>query len=210
MTLSADLRKVVQAPRLNGLLLESDVALPNVVTLVTGEPVRNSWWRHPNASAIYAVTQALPQHPDALNTKLVSGKLTYVYRGWWSPLLAIAMAHEQWQLRDLSDGARALLRSTAKAGELRTDELPRADRPSGKRIGDAVRELERRLLVYSQEVHTPSGAHAKRLASWECWMQGVGFRPTEWSPEDAKREFERVIVALNARHGGTGRLPWTS
>jgi hypothetical protein len=41
-------------------------------------------------------------------------------------------------------------------------------------IGDAVRELEARLLVHSIEIHTELGAHAKQLQTWNEWRKEVG------------------------------------
>ena len=70
--------------------------------------------------------------------------------------------------------------------------------------GEAVRELERVLLIYSEQVHTESGAHAKVLQSWERW----GKASTRITSEQGKRELERAVGELNRRFGGNGRLPW--
>ncbi|RYA90567.1 hypothetical protein, partial [Enterobacter cloacae complex sp. 742-ADZ3-9B] len=51
-----------------------------VLALVAGTPVRGSWWSHPAGRAIYAVTQMLERHPDALSVRLVGGKVTWAHR----------------------------------------------------------------------------------------------------------------------------------
>jgi hypothetical protein len=94
-----------------------------------------------------------------------------------------------------------------KHGEIASNDLPLGDRRPGQ-IGDAIRELERRLLIHSKEIHTPAGAHAKLLSTWECWMEGAGPLEADWDAEDAKHQFEERIAALNRKHRGNGRLPW--
>jgi hypothetical protein len=44
---AAGWQRVRLALREHGLLLQSDIALPNVAALVAGETVRGSWWAHP-------------------------------------------------------------------------------------------------------------------------------------------------------------------
>jgi hypothetical protein len=92
-----------------GLLLESDLKLPSVTCLVAEQPIRGSWWAHPQAHAIFAVNCLLADHPDVLIAKLISGKVTFVHRPLWEAIFAVALAHEPWQVEDLSKSARALL-----------------------------------------------------------------------------------------------------
>jgi hypothetical protein len=58
----------------SGLLLKQDKLLPNVITLVTGESLRTSWWSHPKGRLIFAVLGELADHPDVLFVKLLLGK----------------------------------------------------------------------------------------------------------------------------------------
>ena len=74
--------------------------------------------------------------------------------------------------------------------------------------GDAVRELERRLLVHGDEVHTATGAHEKILKTWNVWVRDRDYACRKIPPERAKRELEAALAALNAAYGGRGRLPW--
>ncbi len=188
-----------------GLLLESDRALPNLVTLITGGPVRGSWWGHPDGHEIYATSRQLSDHPDVAVTKLVSGKRTYVHRRLWSALIAIGSAREPWQLDGASATSKKLLEFVTENGEIRTDELP----PSGPTtLGDAVRQLETRLLVQGQEVHTELGRHAKRLQTWERWAAIHAGTVPRVTSEQGKNAFADVLAGLNGQFGARGRLPW--
>ena len=172
-----------------GLLLESDPKLPSVAGLVAGEPVKGSWWGHPKGHAIFRALRELAARPDVLVCKLVSGKVTFVDRRLWPAVVAVGTAREPWQMSKLSRAARSLLAQVTREGRVEVS-------------GEAVRELERILLIYSEQVHTESGAHAKVLETWERW----GGAAARLTPERGKRELERVLAELNRRFGGNGRL----
>src|SRR5690242_11756540 len=143
-----------------GLLLFSDPALPSLVGIIVGEPLRQSWWGHPRGHLIYSAMNVLEDDPEILSTKLVAGKVTYVHRRLWPAVYAAGTARAAWQVQGLSRGAIWLLELVEDEGELQTDlVVPPADL-GHVRVADATRELERRLLVHATEVHTPSGAHA--------------------------------------------------
>jgi len=179
------------------LLLRTDANLPNVCALVAGETVRGSWWVHPRSHAIFHVVSELADHPDVLMTKLVSGKVTYVHRALWPEVIAIGCAKESWQTAPLSEDARKLL-----AAVEREPVLP--DGGSNK----AASGLETKLLVYSEQFHTESGAHLRRLESWAHWSGRTGFGGTAVSVAEARRKLEEVLAALNEKYRGVGRLPW--
>ena len=189
---SAEFPRVWEELKRWGLLLLTDARLPSVASLVAGEPVRGSWWAHPQAHAIFRVASRLDEHPDVTVAKLVSGKVTYAHRKLWPALAALGSARESWQVQGLSRMGRALLARVLKEGQLRTDRLFRwrvpfdsaQDKPAGagregsrggksKAVGEAARELERRLLVHGEEFHTETGAHAKWLESWGHWARRV-------------------------------------
>ena len=192
-----------------GLLLLTDARLPSIATLVAGAPVRGSWWAHPAGRDIYQVSEALADHPDVLVSRLVSGKVTYVHRRLWPPLLAVAGAREPWQTHRLSRTARSLLLRVARAGSVRTDRI--AGR--AERLADAARELEDGLLVHTEWIHTERGAHARVLQSWKAWARrrgratGAARRPSE-DPLRANMILEQIMSRLNRRCGADGRLPW--
>ena len=206
---SSDLLRALEALERHGILLMSDARLPSVVSLVVGEPVRGSWWGHARGEEIYQVVTALEDHPDALATKVVSGKVTYVHRGLWPAVLAVARAGEPWQMEGLPLRAQLLLDAVTRNGEMRTDDIPHTGGPKSGSPGEAARELERRLLVHSQEVHTSTGAHAKHLETWDRWAGRVGFSEQGMTAARGKEGLEEAIGRLNARFEGKGRLPWS-
>jgi len=203
---AAYLRRVKEALEEYGVLLESDAKLPSVAGLVAGEPIRGSWWGHPMSHTIFGVSVKLSEDPDVIVSKLISGKVTWVHRRLWSALIAIGSARESWQ-KGLTEEARTLLSMVSKQGELTADQaFCRAHKI--KSAGPAIRELEKRLLVYAEEIHTNSGAHAKRVETWGRWCERVGFVLDAMSPAQAKRNLEDIVATLNSRFDANARLPW--
>jgi len=184
----------------HGLLLESDARLPSIASFVAGTPMKGSWWSHPKGRAIFAACGLLADHPDALITKLVSGKVTYVHRRLWAPLLCVARARETWQTRGLTPKQRALLRRVVTEGRIRADRAGASGR-------DAA-ELERRLLVHSRSEHTETGAHQRMLETWDHWAAAAEFRGRKMDPARARALLEKTLAALNERTGAAARLPW--
>ena len=180
-------------------LLQADATLPSVASLVANEPVHGSWWAHPKSNLVYWVLQELEDSPDVLCVKLVKGKLTLLHRALWPELVAVGSAAERWQTAGLSAPARALLGRTEKQETLRLDRLERWT--AAAKPGDAARELEGRLLVHADEVHTESGKHAKLLESWSHLRArlALGALP---EPSAARRALEVAIP-------GERLLPWT-
>ncbi len=191
-------RQVARAVReleRDGLLLQTDPKLPSLVALVTEAPVHGSWWSHPLAHTIFALGQAMAENPDVLAVKLVSGKQTWVHRRLWPALLAVASAGEAWQMDGLSAEARALLRRVGREGPIEAS-------------GSAARELELRLLVRGEDVHTRNGQHTRTLESWERWAGRVGADTGGRRSEEGRAELELALSELNSRSEGSGRLPW--
>lgn len=206
----AHFRQALEALQRFGLLLTSDQTLPSVASLVAGEPIRGSWWAHPAANDIYDVADLLGDHPDVIIAKLVSGKNTYVHRRLWPAVHAIGRAREPWQIDALSPMGQRLLDAVTKQGTLRTNDVPWTGGPKKDSPGEAARQLERRLLVYSEELHTKTGAHAKQLETWTRWAKRVGLAEREMTPERAKTKLEDVLATLNEQFQANGRLPWQS
>src|SRR3982074_116519 len=106
--MSPESARVFACLKKHGLLLQTDTNLPNVCGLVTGAPVRGSWWAHPRSHDIFRVNCELADHPDVLVAKLVSGKITYIHRALWQAVIATGRAREPWQMDGLSREAREL------------------------------------------------------------------------------------------------------
>jgi hypothetical protein len=150
-----------------GLLLEQDKVLPSVASIIAGGPIAGSWWGSAASSSIYDACQALEEMANVLRVKLVSGKVTFVLERLWPAVFAVARSREPWQLEGLTPEDVALLGLVDDAGLIRLDELPGAS----KRVRESARTLERRLLVYGDQLHTDSGAHTKVLQSWASWVE---------------------------------------
>ena len=174
-----------------GLLLKQDKELPSVVGIVTGESLRTSWWSHPKGRLIFAVLSELADHEDVLFTKLLLGKDTLVHRRLWPSLFAVGRSRAAWQRDDLSREAERLL--------ARVD-----DGESVRASGTAVKELEKRLLATTRQVHTKSGRHEIALESWDAWSRRVNCRAAESVPR-AKKVLEEAAVKLGA---AVEALPW--
>jgi hypothetical protein len=177
--------------RERGLLLLSDKSLPSVATIVAGEPIRGSWWAHPKSHAIFHAARRLAADADVVASPLINGKITFVHRRLWPALLTVALARDAWQTRGLSPSARALLKRVEKSDEIEAS-------------GPAARELDRRLLVISREVHTDRGAHAKVVERWDRWAKRERVTPVG-DPAAARRTLEDAASALGPR----ATLPWT-
>ena len=189
-----------------GVLLLSDRSLPSVVGLVGGPDVKGSWWGHEKGHEIFRDLERLEAHTDALVTRLVSGKVTYLHRRLWPDFLSVATSREGWQTRGLSSAARRLLASVAKEGEIRVDKyIGGKDAP---RFRDAAREIERRLLVYTDEIHTEKGSHAKVLMTWSRCPKIRDQRFAPRSLAAARGALEKRIDDLNREFDGSGKLPW--
>ena len=164
-----------------------DKKILNVVTLMTGEVVSGSWWSHPRSHEIFRVLEKLGDHPDVLVSRLIAAKITYVHRNLWPSFLGIATSRAKWQTQNLSADARKLLR----------------DIPT-KSKGNAARELQERLLVAAEEVHTESGRHETSLESWESWAKRRNVAIDNFTPE-MTRELEDAAAKINAP---AKLLPW--
>src|SRR5712692_8518707 len=180
--------------RERGLLLLADNTLPSLTRLVAGEPIRGSWWGHPKAHAIFHASTALARHPDAIAVPLVAGKVTFVHRRLWPALLAIALKRDRWQAAGLSPQGRGLLKRLDKAGELQAS-------------GPAVRELERRLLAVTREIHTNTGAHAKVVERWDRWARRARVEPLD-DVEQARRVLEETVAELTPHGHPRPKLAW--
>jgi len=197
-------RKVSSELQRYGFMVESDPKLPSVVSLIAGEPVIGSWWGHPKGRIIWRFLNDLAARRDVLRTKLVSGKVTFVHETLWPSLFVLCISGEGWQTEGLSKSAAILRKMTEEGMTTTLEAMPRL----GKQASTAALELERRLLVQSEQFHTDRGFHAKRLRTWEEWSRGIHLAGTLPSVSSAKVQFESRLKHLNQKFGGNGRLPW--
>lgn len=77
--------------REHGVVLESAAGpVPSLAEVVAGAPIRGNWWAHPRSHEIFAATRAVRDSDDVLVCRLVDGKITYVHRRLWAPLVRAA------------------------------------------------------------------------------------------------------------------------
>jgi len=191
-----------------GLLLTSDATLPSVAGLVAGEPIRGSWWSHALAHEIYDVCQYLDHEGGAARVKLVASKVTFVHRALRSCVAAVGAAREPWQTRGLSPGAHRLLARVDERGAVRLDQLG-GNREVVRARASAASELEKRLLVASDELHTETGAHARQLLTWQRWLAELSPKPRAEKLETARARLEEAVAGFAPESPvRQGLLPW--
>lgn len=198
--------KVFAQLEADGFLLMTG-SLPNVSSLSAEEKIRGSWWSHDKAHTIFKVAEMLADQPDVMILKLIDGKVTFVHRELWNRIYSIGVAREEWQLNKLSANGRALLKAVDNSGRLQTNKL---GQEFGAKPGETARELELRLLIHAEQIHTESGKHAKVIETWDAWAKRIGFRVRAKSPAAARRFLEERLAGLNKQHDASAKLPWPS
>jgi hypothetical protein len=190
-----------------GLLMQHDAELPSFTMLAAGEPVRGSWWADPRCHQIYDLMQEFDRHMPVLSAKVVNGKVTYVHRRLWPALLKVAQNPAPERVRGLSRTAERLRERVHEEKTVRADVLRKAGFAATAELTKAIRELERKLLVHTDEVHTESGAHAKVLSTWASWGAEHGVQASE-DVAAAQRELSRAVEVLCAGSQRKPKLPW--
>jgi hypothetical protein len=171
-----DVRRELES---KGLLLLQDKRMASVAAIIAGETISGSWWSHARGREIWACSESLEK--DALVTRLIDGKVTYVHPRLWPAFYGVATSGAPWQTAGLSAAARALLKKVPCMAK-----------------GPVARELQQRLLVHAEEVHTTSGRHETRLSSWPTFAAAL-------PPDLARGELEKAAIAIGAK---VEMLPW--
>ena len=186
----------------DGLLLMSEL-----VYLITNERIRGSWWSHELAQTIFNVSEMLEDHHDVLIMKLISAKVTFVHRELWNHIYSIGVAREDWQVKKLSPKARRYLKIIDAAGSLQT---AKGRNWPGPIPADVANELESRVLIHTEQIHTESGKHARLIETWDAWAIRASFRAHANDPVAARHVLEQRLALINEKHDGRGKLPWPS
>ncbi len=202
-------RRVFRELERRGVLLVSDAVLPSIGKLVARSPLRGSWWAHPQAQEIFDLANQLEDHPDALAVRLLNRKFTFVHRRLWPALLAVARSRESWMLDGLSTLALELFNDVERHGSARIDFLASQKQLSERKLGEAARDLEERLLAFSESHHTERGAHSKQLESWKHLARRLHVSSPRLSPTQGKAQFAAIAAELANEFGRRVRLPWT-
>jgi len=72
------------------VLVSAKASAPSLVEALAGEPIRGSWWAHPEGRRIYAALRVVTNSEDVLVCRLAGGKLTLVHRRLWPALARLA------------------------------------------------------------------------------------------------------------------------
>jgi hypothetical protein len=64
--------------------------VPSLARAIVGSPIRGSWWGHPRAREIFALTRAVRASGEILVCRLVEGKVTFVHRRLWPALTRLS------------------------------------------------------------------------------------------------------------------------
>src|SRR5215472_12377591 len=75
-------------------------------------------------------------------------------------------------------------------------------------MSKAASELDARMLVYSSQFHSESGAHVRRLESWRDWSKRTATSADRLSGAAARTVLEGVLASLNREFGGKGTVAW--
>jgi hypothetical protein len=186
-----------------GVLLMTDNRLPNVVSIIIEEPIKGSWWGHPKGKEVFHILERLDDSEEATTAKLVAHKVTFIHKDLWPALAGVGASGEAWQMEHLSDVAKDLLKRVEHDSILETNdkEIHAMLKASPK----ACEELEKALVIHTEQFHSKSGAHYKRLRSWSRWAKDHKLKPLK--PAEAKAKFQETV---NEIYPHDTKLPWHS
>lgn len=190
-----------------GLLLLQDKGLLSVVGIITGEAVSGSWWGHSKGKEIYSEVQALGDNRDILICKLVEGKVTFVHRNMWDALFAMACSNEGWQTPIL-DAEERLLTTIRKKGAIDLESTSPTPGVTVVALRKAADQLERKLLIHSEQIHTEAGYHSRILHTWKVAFAKRGYVPDEIVVSKARDSIETAVRKLGRGETRHVKLPW--
>jgi len=72
------------------VLVSAKGTAPRLTEAIIGEPIKGSWWAHPQSRRIYAILQAVTESDQVLLCRLINGKVTLVHRRLWPLLVRLA------------------------------------------------------------------------------------------------------------------------
>jgi hypothetical protein len=72
------------------VLVSASGPAPKLTEAIIGEPIKGSWWAHPQGHHIFRIVRAVSESDEVLVCRLVKGKLTLVHRRLWPALVRLA------------------------------------------------------------------------------------------------------------------------
>jgi len=123
----------------------------------------------------------------------------------------ILIAKENWQTDKLSNNGKKVLELVERAGVIRADNLESETKNKfiKKDLNKSINEIEKRLLIFCNEVHTEKGNHAKLLKTWNHFLKEKALKFNE-QPDivAAKENIDKIVAELNTKFDCKARLPW--
>src|ERR1700690_469069 len=91
MTTCATAEEALAFVREQGVvLISAKGAAPSLTEAIVGEPVKGSWWAHPQSHKIFAILETIRQSEQILVCRQIDGNLTLVHRRFWPSLVWLA------------------------------------------------------------------------------------------------------------------------
>ena len=72
------------------VLVSAKGTAPRLTEAIVGEPIKGSWWAHPQSHHIYAILHAVTESEQILVCRFIDGKITLVHRRLWPLLVRLA------------------------------------------------------------------------------------------------------------------------
>ena len=72
------------------VLVSAKGPVPRLTEAIAGEPIKGSWWAHPQGHHIFGILEAVTASDQVLVCRLVEGKITLVHRRLWPALVRLA------------------------------------------------------------------------------------------------------------------------
>ena len=86
-----DARQALAFVRKQGVVLASARgSAPRLTEEIAGEPIKGSWWAHPQSRRIFSILSAVTDSKDVLVCRLIDGKITLVHRRLWPALVRLS------------------------------------------------------------------------------------------------------------------------
>jgi hypothetical protein len=86
-----DARDALAFVRKHGIVLASAKgSAPRLTEAIAGEPIKGSWWSHPQGRRIFSILSAVTESEDVLVCRLIDGKITLVHRRLWPALVRLS------------------------------------------------------------------------------------------------------------------------
>jgi hypothetical protein len=84
-------RQALAFVRRHGVVLASAKgSAPRLAEEIAGEPIKGSWWAHPQGRRIFSILSAVSESDEVLVCRLVDGKVTLVHRRLWPALVRLS------------------------------------------------------------------------------------------------------------------------